>query len=155
MAHRPARLVLLVLVLATGLASAAAADTGSLTDPAGDYPDIRRLSYNNAETRVVIAMKYAELDDVQNHSFYMKWADGYYQVFYSPGIEMTELRKNGVKKPCAGLTVTEYPDTERARAVVPRTCLPAAPNRLRFRGIATAGMYSSDQTAWSPLIARG
>jgi hypothetical protein len=145
------------VVLLSLAAPAAQAASGSLTDPTGDYPDIVRLGYTNATSRVVMSMKYAGARP-QNESFYMRWgtnASKNYQVFVSSGIGKKELRLNGTKVACGSLGVTYDASTHVTRVVVPRSCLGSAPNRLRFRGIATEGLYSKDQTALSAAIARG
>ena len=53
------------------------------------------------------------------------------------------------------VTVTHDGDALVSRVVVPRSCLPRAPDRLRFRGIATEGLFASDQTRLSAAIDRG
>jgi len=156
MHRRTPLLALLVLALSSLSAAPAAAAGGYITDPAGDYPDIRRLSYTNAATKVVMVMRYTNVQDAQNESFYIRWGTkSYYQVFYSKSGGMKELRYNGNKVACGSLSVTRLAAKESTRAVIPRSCLPQAPNRLKFKGIATAGLYSIDKTALSPWVNRG
>jgi hypothetical protein len=38
---------------------------------------------------------------------------------------------------------------------IPRTCIPKAPNKVKFQGTATQGVLPADQTKVSGLIARG
>jgi hypothetical protein len=147
-------LVLLALTLLT--ASAASAATGSVNDPDAGFPDIRKLSYNNATGKVTMTMRYDSLADAQNQSFYIRWGTAaYYQVFVSPSAGLEELRFNGNKGACSGLQVTALPDTQSTRVVVPRSCIPKAPNKLKFKGIATQGLSLKDETALSPWVARG
>ena len=90
--------------------------------------------------------------DAQNRGFWIQWGEPQkYQVFDSPSAAISELRfhrANGTfaKVGCAGLQVTEDAGTNTVKAVVPRSCLPKAPNRVRFKGIATQGLSLSDQT---------
>jgi len=71
----------------------AQADSGSVNDPSGDLPDIIKLAYNNADSKVVVTMTYSGFR-AQNESFYMRWGDGkYYQVFRPIGQE-AQLRLN-------------------------------------------------------------
>jgi len=139
----------------------AVAASGSVADPGGDFPDILRLSYDNAPTRVVMTLKFASVADADARSFYIQWGKPQkYQVFDSPSVPTTELRlfrADGTfaKVRCAGLKVTQNADTNTVRAVVPRSCLSKAPDRVQFKGIATLGNFSSDQTKLSPLVRRG
>ena len=139
----------------------AVAASGQITDPGGDLPDITRLNYSNAQGKVVMTLKFASVADAQNRSFYIQWGQPQkYQVFDSPSAAISELRfhrANGTfaKVACAGLQVTEDAGTNTVRAVVPRSCLPKAPDRVRFKGIATQGLSLSDQTKVSPLVNRG
>jgi hypothetical protein len=156
MLRRTSLLTALLFAFTCLLAPAAVAASGSVTDPAGDFPDIRRLSYSNATSQVVMTMRYASLADVQNESFYIRWGtSASYQVFNSPSAGLRELRFNGTRVRCADLRVTRLPDIQSTRVVVPRRCLPQAPKRLKFQGIATQGMQSVDETVVSPWVARG
>ncbi len=151
------RLLASVAVVLLCSTSAAQAASGSLTDPSGDLPDIVKLSFNNSQGGVVMAMTYSE-SRPQNESLYMRWgtdASKYYQVFASPSAGLEELRLNGDRVRCGNLEVTHDADALVTRMTVPRTCLSRAPNRLRFQGIATEGLSSSDQTRLSAAIARG
>ena len=146
----------LLLALTFLFVPAAGAASGSLGDAAGDYPDIRRLSYSNATGQVVMTMRHTSLEDAQNQSFYIRWGTAAsYQVFVSPSAGLKELRFNSTRKACAGLRVSTLPASQSTRVVVPRGCLPKAPSRLKFQGIATAGLYSVDETAVSPWVRRG
>jgi hypothetical protein len=142
-------------VLVAG-STAAYADSGSLNDPRGDFPDIVKLRYNNADGKVVMKMTYAGTR-AQNESFYMRWGKGaskYYQVFVSESAGMEELRLNGDKVKCARLAV-KRPSELTTKVVVPRKCLKKAPDKLRFQGIATEGLFSADETKVSKAVARG
>ena len=146
----------LLSVLTTLLAPSAFAAGGSLSDARGDLPDIVRLSYQNGARQVVMTMKYSDIGLAQNESFYVRWGTpASYQVFNSPSAGMRELRYNGQRVRCAGLEVTRQASLDQTRAVVPVRCLGKAPQRLRFQGIATAGLTNSDQTAVSALVRRG
>jgi len=150
-------LIVVVLVALTWLiAPAAGAATGSISDPDTGLPDIRRLSYDNATGKVVMTMKYANLDDAQAQSFYISWGTkAKYQVFVSPSAGKEELRFNGTRTACGGLQVAALPAKESTRVVVPRSCIPKAANKLKFKGIATQGNFGKDETALSPWVARG
>ena len=52
--------------------AAAYAASGSVTDPKGDYPDIVKLGYVNAKSKVTMTMTLAG-DHAQNESFYLRW----------------------------------------------------------------------------------
>ncbi|HEU0104388.1 MAG TPA: hypothetical protein VFR07_18925 [Mycobacteriales bacterium] len=160
------RHLLPVLLATAGLAltaTPASAASGSLTDPRGDYPDILKLAYSNAASQVQMAMTYASIADAQNESFYLAWgtAGARYQVFNSPSAGLRELRyyaRTGAPTqtvPCAGLKVVRRTELNRRTVTIPRSCLPKAAARLRFQGIATAGLSSIDSTKYSPLVARG
>ena len=156
MHRRTPLLALLVLALSSLFAAPAAAAGGYITDPAGDYPDIRRLSYTNAATKVVMVMRYTNVQDAIAESFYIRWGTtSYYQVFRNDYNGAYELRYNGNRVACGSLTVTRLPVKESTRAVIPRICLSHAPNRLKFKGISTAGNYFIDKTALSPWVSRG
>jgi hypothetical protein len=98
----------------------------------------------------------------QNESFYMAWGTTgqRYQVFNSPSASIRELRyysgKNAPAKrtTCSGLRVTQ-PTATSTRVVIPRSCLTKAPGSLRFQGVATVGLASSDETKVSKALARG
>ena len=145
------------VAMATALigSAQAQANSGSISDPSGDLPDIVKLAYNNADRKVVMTMTYSGFR-AQNESFYMRWGDGkYYQVFRAFGQD-AQLRLNkptGVKA-CDGLRVRE-PSELSTKVTVPRSCLKKAPDKLKFQGIATEGVSNSDQTRITKAIARG
>jgi hypothetical protein len=146
------------LLAGGGVASAA---TGSLTDPKGDFPDIVKLSYSNGSSKLTMAMTYAGARP-QNESFYVKWGTSgkRYQVFNSPSASIRELRyyratsASPKRISCSRLRVTQ-PSTKSTKIVIPRGCLTKAADKLRFQGIATEGLFSSDQTRISKVVARG
>jgi hypothetical protein len=155
---KAAGLAVAALLAGGGVATAA---TGSLTDPKGDFPDIVKLSYSNGSSKVTMAMTY-EGARPQNESFYVKWGTSgkRYQVFNSPSASIRELRyyratsASPKRIACSGLRVTQ-PSTKSTKIVVPRGCLTKAADKLRFQGIATEGLFSSDQTKISKVVARG
>lgn len=156
MLRRTSLLTVLLFAITFLWAPASVAASGFVTDAAGDFPDIRRLAYSNAATTVVMTMRYASLAEAQNESFYIRWGtSANYQVFNSPSAGLRELRFNGTRVRCADLRVTRLPDIQSTRVVVPRTCLSRAPDRLKFQGIATAGLHSVDETVVSPWVRRG
>jgi hypothetical protein len=146
------------LLAGGGVANAA---TGSLTDPEGDFPDIVNLSYDNGSSKVTMTMTYAGARP-QNESFYMEWGrtGQRYQVFNSPSASIRELRYYGGTKAaakrttCSGLRVTQ-PSATSTKVVIPRSCLTKAADSLRFQGVATVGLASSDETKVSKVVARG
>ena len=138
--------------------TAAFAASGSLTDPKGDPADIVKLAYDNAQSKVSITMTYGSFRP-QNESFYMHWGtrDRYYQVFVTRTSGGTkELRYSGAEKKisCGGLLV-KRPTSRSTKVVIPRGCLSKAPDKLRFQGIATEGLFSMDETKKSNAIPRG
>jgi hypothetical protein len=146
----------IALVSALALSATAYAAKDSLSDPKGDYPDIVKLNYNNADEKVVMKLSYNG-QAAQNESFYMHWGDDEsYQVFASPSADIQELRYHGKGKAvkCDGLKV-KRPSNDVTKAIVPRDCLNKAPDKLRFQGIATEGLYSVDETKISKAIKRG
>ncbi len=144
-------------------ASPALADSGSVIDAKGDYPDIVKLAYRNGASSVAMTMTYASSADAQNESFYLHWgtAGKRYQVFESRSAGIRELRfysgSNAAARPvtCAGLRVVHRDAYEATKVVIPRSCITKAANALRFQGVATAGLSSSDETKKSPRTARG
>jgi hypothetical protein len=144
-------------------ASAAHAAGGSLSDPKGDGdPDIVSLTYANKPKAVRMSMTYADIALAQNESFYLRWGAGKsYQLFSSDSAGIRELRyyssKSALPKVvrCSGLTVTHQTAQDRTRVKIPRTCLAHAPKKLKFQGIATMGLSSSDQTKVTGKIAQG
>jgi hypothetical protein len=149
------------LTLLLTAAPAAQAATGRVTDPHGDLPDIWRLDYSNAQHKVVMTMTFASLADAENESFYIRWGTAKrYQVFYSHSAHITELRffRDAFtfrSVACGGLQLTDNADANTTEAVVPRSCLAKAPDRLRFKGVTTQGTSLIDRTRVSPLTARG
>jgi hypothetical protein len=142
-------------LLIAGSATAYAA-SGSLSDPKGDFPDIVKLAYNNGDGKVVMTMTYSG-SRAQNESFYMRWgssASKNYQVFRSSLGGSSELRLNDKKVSCGKLSVKQ-PTKLSTKVTVPRSCLKKAPDKLRFQGVATEGLHSSDETKISKAIARG
>lgn len=143
------------------LAATAHADSGSLTDPKGDFPDIVKLRYDNAASKVVMTMTYSG-SRPQNESFYLRWGSTgrSYQVFVSRPAGLRELRYHAgstaatKKVACSGLAVRR-PTSTSTSVTIPRSCLSKAPNALRFQGIATEGLMSADQTRISASTARG
>jgi hypothetical protein len=158
MFRKTAGIVVAVLLAGAGVAHAAG---GSLTDPKGDFPDIVKLTYDNGRSKVTMTMTYAG-DRPQNESFYISWdkSGKRYQVFNSPSANIRELRyyatKNAAAKKtrCSGLRVTQ-PSATSTKVVVPRSCLKKAADKLRFQGVATEGLSSSDETKVSKAVARG
>ena len=156
------RNTMIAVVGALLMSSAAAyAASGSLTDAKGDYPDIVKLAYVNAKSKVTMTMTLAGTN-AQNESFYLRWGSKgtSYQVFSSPSIDLTELRyysrtdAEPKRITCSGLVVTPISSTA-TRVTIPRTCLSKAPDALRFQGIATEGTSLLDQTKVSAATKRG
>ncbi len=156
------RLVIVAIVGALAPCSAVAyAASGSLSDPKGDYPDLVKLTFANAKSKVSMTMTVAG-GHAQNESFYLRWGSkgASYQVFSSPSISLTELRyyARGAAKPkrvgCNGLVVRQSSSTATS-VTIPRSCLAKAPDALRFQGIATEGTSLLDETKVSGAIKRG
>jgi len=144
--------------LSLAAAGPAMAGKGHITDPSGELPDILRLDYNNAKSKITMKMKVAS---AQNQSFYMLGGKKSYQVFYSPSrSSKPELRyqsKNAATKQvtCTSLKLTELPTQRSTQVVIPRTCIAKAPDQLQFQGIATSGLSLFDETKLSPKVKRG
>lgn len=156
------RLTVLAISGALILGNAAAyAASGSLSDPKGDYPDLVKLAYANAKSKVSMTMTVAGAH-AQNESFYLRWGSkgASYQVFSSPSIDLTELRyysrtsAEPKRLTCKGLVVRQ-PSATVTTVTIPRTCIPKAPDTLRFQGIATEGTSLLDETKVSRAIRRG
>jgi hypothetical protein len=47
------------------------------------------------------------------------------------------------------------PSATSTKTVIPRSCLTKPANKLRFKGIPTEGVASSDETKVSKAVARG
>ena len=158
MFRKTAGVAVAALLAGGGVAGAA---TGSLADPEGDFPDIVKLSYRNSSSKVTMTMTYAGAR-AQNESFYLKWGTTgkRYQVFNSPAAGLRELRyyraanASAKRIECGGLRVTQ-PSALSTKVVIPRSCLTKAADKLRFQGIATEGLMSSDETKVSKAVARG
>ena len=157
--HRIPLIGLVLFACTLLLAPAASAATGSIGDPAGDSPDIRRLSYTNATERVVMTMRFTRLAEVQNQSFYIRWdSPAYYQVWVTrsaTGLKKQLRFKAETRVACKGLRVRTLRATQSTRVVVPRRCIRRAPARLMFRGIATRGVSAHDETVLSSPVRRG
>lgn len=156
------RTVALAIAGALVTSSAAAyAASGSISDPQGDYPDVVRLAYVNATTKVTMTMTLAG-GHAQNESFYLRWGakGASYQVFSSPSIDLTELRyySRATAEPkrigCAGLIV-KHSSSNVTAVTVPRRCIAKAPDTLRFQGIATEGTSLLDETRITKAVSRG
>jgi hypothetical protein len=158
MFRKTAGVMVAALLAGGGVANAA---TGSLTDPKGDFPDIVKLSYDNGSSKVTMTMTYAGARP-QNESFYLEWGNTgkRYQVFNSPSASIRELRYYGgtnaasKRTTCSGLRLTQ-PSATSTKVIIPRTCLTKATDSLRFQGVATLGLASSDETKVSKAVARG
>jgi hypothetical protein len=145
-----------VIVALLAMSVTVYADSGSLDDPKGDFPDIVKLNYDNGDSKVVMKLTYSG-GAAQNESFYMRWGDEKaYQVFVSRASGLQELRFYGKGRAvkCDGLKIRR-PSNDVTKAVVPRKCLDKAPRKLRFQGIATEGLFSSDETKISKPIRQG
>ena len=117
----------------------AMAASGHITDPSGDFPDIRRLDYDNAQRKVVMTLKFASVDDAQNRSFYIQWGKPKkYQVFDSPSAAISELRfyrdaDTFRSVECAGLRVTEDSGTNAPTASPGRSPIASIVERPAYR----------------------
>lgn len=155
------RITMFAVVALLASSAAAYAASGSVSDPKGDYPDIVRLAYVNAKSKVTLTMTLAG-GHAQNESFYLRWGSKgtSYQVFSSPSVKLKELRYySSASAPqkritCAGLVVKQTSATVTT-VTVPRTCLSKAPDALRFQGIATEGTSLLDETRVTAEIKRG
>lgn len=152
--------VLLPLALAALLPAPALAASASLTDPDdASIADVLRLSYDNGANKVVMEMTYdAHRPQVEN--FYVKWgtAGEYYKLQRSAGTGTTLWFSNGSgesKRPCTGDKVTHNANTVVSTAGIPRSCMPKAPDKVKFQGVVTEGLFASDRTKTSPGVARG
>ena len=153
-----AAIVLALVAIAT--ATPALAASGSLTDPDDpDIPDVLKLSYANRDTKAVMKMTYDETRP-QNENFYVKWgsAGKYYQLQHSPnGTVLRYFDGSGTPsdETCDGDRVRYDTDTFVSTGTIPRSCMPHAPAKVKFQGIATEGLSLRDDTRTSRLIGKG
>ena len=162
-----ARLLMVVAVFSMVLAATPAfADTTSVTDANDEIdPDIRKLTLANRESAVVLTQKYEELDFVQVATYYIKWGEpqhyfvnqGNYDEDNAWETRLTFVKADGtqVTKTCGDMTGRRISDTESTKVRVPRSCLSKAPNRILAKGVATMGMFNSDETRNTAKVARG
>ena len=151
-----------VLALAVALslpATAALAASGSLSDPDDDsLVDVLKLSYANKDAKAVVKMTYDGYRP-QTENFYVKWgSDGkYYKLQHSPnGTRLWFSNGSGeTEKTCDGDKVSYDADSYVSTGVVPRSCMPKAPDSVKFQGIATEGLYEMDKTKTSAAVDRG
>lgn len=140
-------------------ASAAFAASGSLNDPDDDtIADVLKLSYANKDAKVVMRMTY-DGDRPQVENFYVKWGtDGkYYKLQRSPN-GTTLWFNNGAsesEKSCSSDNLSHNSDTFVSTGVIPRSCMSRAPDKVKFQGFVTEGLFDSDQTKTSAGVARG
>lgn len=154
---RPAATVLATLLALTLLAPSAHAAKVTVTDPSGDYPDIVKMSGNNAKKRLVMTVSFGEgAVDFLNASAYIRSGKRIYQAFdATAGDGFRELRFKGKKVPCRGLKVARNADAGTVRFIIPRRCVPKLRAKVRFKAVATEGLMSSDETKWSNKVKRG
>ena len=156
------RITMFAVVAALLTSSPAAyAASGTLTDPKGDYPDIVKLGYVNAKSKVTLTMTVAG-GHAQNESFYLRWGSkgASYQVFSSPSAKLKELRYYSRQRPRrSGSPAPGWSSSRHRRrpprCTVPRTLPSKAPDALRFQGIATEGTSLLDETKVSGAVKRG
>ena len=151
------------LALAVTLtAPAAFAASGSLTDPDDDtLADILRLSYANNDAKAVMKLKYdGSRPMVEN--FYVKWgtAGKYYKLQRNlDGTSLWFFNGNEdtgeVERTCDGDRVRHNADTVVSTGTIPRSCMPQAPARVKFQGIATVGLFDNDKTRTSTAVRQG
>jgi hypothetical protein len=151
----------LAVAVSTGPSFAA---TTSVTDPSGDYPDIRKLTLENKQTKVVLTQKYTDIELVQVETLYIKWQGttyyrinrGNYDDDPQAEVRFILVTEDGDKeKSCPDLNVSRSNSTDTAIYRVPRSCIPKAADRVKAQGVASAGVSSSDQTKVTDRIARG
>lgn len=148
-------LALAALVAAPGSFGA----SGSLSDPDDDsLADVLRLSYANQNRKAVIRMEYdGHRPQVEN--FYVRWGTSgkYYKLQRGPnGTSLWYSNGSGEsERTCDDARVRHDGDTFVSAGTVPRSCLPQAPDKVKFQGIATEGLFSSDRTRISPRVDRG
>lgn len=153
----PALLAVAIAVLIA--ATSAHAASGSLTDPDDEsLADVLKLSYANKDNKAVIKMTYDGYRP-QVENFYVSWGTQgkYYKLQSSPN--GTSLWFNNgsseSEKACGDDKVSHDSETFVSTGVIPRSCIPKAPDRVKFQGIVTEGLFESDQTAVSARVARG
>ncbi len=146
-------------LVVTATAPAAFGASGSLNDPDDDtLADVLKLSYANKEAKAVMKMTYDEYRP-QVENFYVKWgsAGKYYKLqhstngtslWYFNGTEESE-------RTCSGDRVAYDDATFVSTGSIPRTCMPQAPGKVKFKGIVTEGLVDSDQTRTSDLVRKG
>jgi hypothetical protein len=92
-------------------------------------------------------------------NFYVKWgtAGKYYKLQRSPS-GTTLWFNNGSsesEKSCSNAEVSHNSDTFVSTGVIPRSCMSRAPDKVKFQGVVTEGLFDHDQTKTSAGVARG
>ena len=147
-------------LVATATAAPAFAASGSLNDPDDDtLADVLKLSYANNDAKAVMKMKYDGYRP-QVENFYVKWgsAGKYYKLQRSSSNGVSLWYNNGTEeseKTCADDRVRHDADTFVSTGTIPRSCMPQAPAKVKFKGIVTEGLYDNDQTRTSDLVRKG
>jgi hypothetical protein len=146
------------------LASSALAATTTVTDPSGDTPDIRRLTLDNRQWKVVMKQKYEDIALVQVESLYIRWGKAtHYRVNIGNYDSDDALERRlwlvttdgETRKACGDMTFSRAADTDLTTVRVPRACIPRANDSIRAKGIASMGLYDHDATSLTPYAARG
>ena len=157
---RRAPLALTLALAALVAAPAAFGASGSLSDPDDEtLADVLKLSYANKDAKAVVRMTYDGYRP-QVENFYVKWgtAGKYYKLQRSSTNGTSLWYSNGSGeslKTCVGDRVRHDGDTFVSTGTIPRSCMPQAPGKVRFKGIVTEGLNDSDQTKTSARVARG
>jgi hypothetical protein len=156
--RRPFSFLLLVTVLM--LPARAWAASGAINDPDDtSLADVLRLAYANNSGKVVMRMTYDGFRP-QVENFYVKWGTSgrAYKLQHSEANGTTLWYDNGSsegQRACDGAVVAYDADRFVSKAVIPRSCMPRARDRVKFQGIVTEGLFESDATRTSTGVARG
>ena len=157
---RRAHAVFALALAALVTAPAAFGASGSLSDPDDDtLADVLKLSFANKDDRAVVKMAYDGYRP-QVENFYVKWgtAGKYYKLQRSPnGTSLWYSDGSGEpsEESCSGDRVRHNEETFVSTGTIPRSCMPQAPGKLKFQGIATEGLFEFDETRTSTRVARG
>ena len=153
-------IALLALVALTGTARA---ELVTKADPEGvaEVPNVRRITLDNRQKTAVVRMRYEDLSQMDDETFFIDWgSETYYQVYLTEGAYgdyySLYLYKDGgsTKKSCY-IKFSGDVDEESSGVRVPRSCLKKASDKIRARGIAYADGGTQDETPFTPYAKRG
>ena len=158
----------LILVLGLlGGAGSAHAELVTQADADGDTPDVKRVTLDNRQHKVVVRMRHADLSDVRAEAFFVDWEGATHYRVYSGytsdgyGGKYLYFRlyvyKDGeaTRKACGDMRGFHDNESEISGVRVPRSCIKKAPDEVRTRGVAWDYDSGEDETIYSDYAKRG